>query len=84
MANIKYTYTFTPHEDYSVPNNNYDSETDYIIVEPPYDFMDWLNDNGVQAEQDGDAYYVLDIDGDRTGESYFIVSTEPTDELWMN
>lgn len=81
--NRKYTYVWTPREDFNIPGNNY-GETEHITVIPPYDFMDWLNDSGAQAEQDGNTYYILDIGGDRTGEAYLIISVENTDENLIN
>lgn len=69
----KYIYKWTPDEDYNEPDNNYIEETDYIICESPYDFGDWLNDSGINFDQDGDTYYVIE-DGYRTGEAYMIVS----------
>lgn len=79
----KYTFKWTANEDYNEPNNNYNDEIDYIICEDPYDFGDWLRDNGVTYDQDGDTYYVLDDDGNRTGAAYLIVSvlTEPDDYI---
>ena len=78
--NKKYTYRWTENEDYSVPNNNYNEETDYIITDGVYDFADWLQDSGVNAEQNGDKFYVLDECGDRTGGAYWIICEEDTDE----
>ena len=40
MQNVKYTYRWTANEDYNVPDNNYEAESDYIIIEPPYDFRE--------------------------------------------
>lgn len=71
----EYIYRWTKNEDYNIPNNNYGEETDHIVCEDPYDFSDWLSDNGVTYEQDGDTYYVTDEDGNRTGEAYMIVSS---------
>ena len=69
MTNTKITYRW---------NDN--NETDYIVTDGVYDFGDWLNDNGVTYEQDGDVYYVLDDYGKRTGETYTVISEEPTDD----
>lgn len=70
----KYIYKWTRYEDYNKPNNNYDDETESIVCEDPYDFSDWLSDNGITYDQDGDTYYVTDEDGNKTGEAYMIVS----------
>lgn len=59
---------------------NDNNDVDYIITDGLYDFGDWLNDNGVTHEQDGDVYYVLDDCGKRTGETYTVISEEPTDD----
>lgn len=80
MKNVKYTYRWTKHEDFNVPDNNYEATSDYIICEPLYDFGDYLNDNNVPYEKDGDTYYVLDENGERTGEAYWITSEEETNE----
>lgn len=70
----EYIYKWTRYEDYNEPNNNYGEETESIVCEDPYDFRDWLSDNGVTYEQDDFTYYVTDEDGNRTGEAYMIVS----------
>lgn len=77
--NTKYIYKWTPNEDYSKPNN-YNEEADYIITDGIYDFSDWLQSYGVRFEEEDGTYYVLDENGDRTGEAYLIVSIEETDE----
>ena len=59
---------------------NNSPETDYIITDGIYDFADWLSDNGVNAEKDGDTFYVIGSNGERTGETYTIIREEPTDE----
>ena len=78
--NRKYTYRWTANEDYSIFNNNYSEESDYIITDGVYDFSDYLRDNGVNFEQDGNTYYVLDECEERTGEAYLIISEEDTTE----
>lgn len=78
--NTKFTYKWTPDEDYSKPNYNYNAETDYIITDGIYDFSDWLQSYNVRFEEDDGAYYVLDENGDRTGEAYRIINVEETDE----
>lgn len=79
--NKKYTFKWTAHEDFSIPDNNYNSETESVVCEPPYDFGDYLSDYlEYQYEQDGDTYYIIDDDGKRTGEAYFVISAEDTDE----
>ena len=71
MANTKITYRWNDNE-----------ETDYTITDGVYDFSDWLYDNGVYYEFDEEwnIYYVLDDNGERTGEQYSIISIEPTEE----
>lgn len=78
--NKKYTYRWTKREDLGVPDNNYESTADYIICEPQYDFGDYLMDRNVPYEKDGDVYYVLGENDERTGEAYWIIEEEDTDE----
>lgn len=78
--NKKYVYRWTVNEEFSVPNNNYSCETEYIICEPPYDFEDFLSDSNVNFEKDGNMYYVLGEDGERTGEAFWVISVMDTDE----
>lgn len=78
--NKKYTYIWTANEDFSKPNNNYNEESNYIITDGVYDFADWLQDSGVNAEQDGNTFYTLDECGEHTGEAYLIINDEDTDE----
>lgn len=78
--NKKYTYRWTNREDLSIPDNNYEATADYIICKPPYDFGDYLTDRNVPYEKDGDIYYVLDENNKRTGEAYWIIEEEDTDE----
>ena len=80
MKNIKYTFRWTEREDYSIPDNNYTPTADSIVCEPPYDFGDYLADNDVCYEKEEDTYYVLAENGERTGEAYWIISEEETDE----
>lgn len=70
----EYIYKWTKNEDYNEPNNNYGEETESVVCEVPYDFRDWLDDNGITPyEQDDDKYYLTDDEGNRTGEVYWIV-----------
>lgn len=71
----EYIYKWTANEDYNIPNNNYGEETESVVCEDPYNFSDWLSDNGITYDYDieGDTYYVTDEDGNRTGEAYWIV-----------
>ena len=78
--NKKYTYRWTANEDGSKPNYNYDEETDYIITDGIYDFSDWLTDNEVRFEQEENTYYVVDEFGEKTGEAYWVINEEDTDE----
>ena len=54
--------------------------TDEIVTDGVYGFDDYLSDNGVQFENEDDLYYVIDDDGNRTGEAFRIVSETETDE----
>lgn len=78
MKNIKIDYTWTPADNCSLSQ---DSE-DFIVVEPPYDFGDFLSDRGVNFDHDEttNTFYVLDESGERTGETFSIVSETETDE----
>lgn len=69
MTNTKITYRWNDND-----------ETDYIITDGIYDFGDWLHDNGVQYEQSGDTYHVIDDYGKRTCETYTVLKAEPTEE----
>ena len=80
MKNVNYTYRWTEREDYSIPDNNYTPTADSIVCEPPYNFGYYLSDNEIPYEQEGDTYYLLNEDGERTGEAYWIISEEETDE----
>lgn len=81
MKNTKYTFYWTAHEDKGVLKNNYNDEADYVICGHGYTFKDYLSDNhGILTEQEGNSYYVLDDNGERTGECYLVVSGEETDE----
>ena len=82
IEKLGYTYG----ENYTTTNTkityrwNDNNETDYIITDGIYDFGDWLNGNGVQYEQEGDTYHVIDECGNRTGETYTVLNAEPTEE----
>lgn len=78
--NKKYTYRWTNREDLGVPDNNYEATADYIICESGYTFGDYLADRNIPYEKDGDVYYVLDESDNRTGEAYWIIDIEDTDE----
>lgn len=81
MKNAKYTFYWTAKEDKSTLNNNYNKETDYVVCEAGFSFADYLSDYlEVQFEQDGNSYYLLNDEGERTGECYLVVSKEETDE----
>lgn len=58
---------------------NNESETNSIITDGVYDFCDWLSDNGVSYEQEDGVFYVTE-NGERTGETYEILSEESTSE----
>lgn len=76
VTKVKYTYEWTDYEDYSVSNCNY-GDKEYIVCEEAFWFEDWLRDClGLSFEQEGDKYYVTDSAGDRTGEAYWLVSTD--------
>ena len=80
MKNIKITFRWTEREDKSVPDNNYTPTADSIVCKPPYDFGYYLSDNGIIHEQEGETYYGLDENGERTGEAYWVILEEETDE----
>lgn len=81
MKNIKITYVWTKKEDLGMPNNNYNEEAEHIIVEPPFDFGDWLQNNNVnfEHEKESETYYVLNEYEERTGEAYKIIKEEETE-----
>ena len=79
--NKKITYRFTAHFDSSKPDWNLEAESSYIITDGVYDFSDYLRDRDVDFEIEDDRFYfVLDDDGERTGECYVITSECDTDE----
>lgn len=75
---IKFKWTREIND--TLPDNGFSEETDSIIVEPPFDFGDWLEIKSIAYENDGDIWYVLDESGERTGEAYMIISRNETDE----
>lgn len=75
----KISYQWTKTEDMNIPNNNYDCETETIILQDGLDFRDYLSNLSIAFELDGITYHVLE-DGERTGEAYIICSEEETDE----
>lgn len=81
MKNVKYTFYWTAKEDKSALNNNYNKEADDVVCEAGFSFADYLRDClEVQYEQEDNSYYLLDDEGERTGECYLVVSEEETDE----
>lgn len=84
MNNMKITYVFAQNYDQSQPDNGFCGETEHIITDGVYDFEDYMQDRGVYYEEDEDTeglYHVLDSPaGERTGEAYMVIRTEPTDE----
>lgn len=84
MMNMKITYSFARNYDLRKPNNGFCEETEHIITDGVYDFEDYMQDCGVYYEKDEGTeglYHVLDsLCGERTGEAYMVIRTEPTDE----
>lgn len=84
IMNTKITYAFAQNYDKSQPDNGFCGETEHIITDGVYDFEDYMQDRNVYYEEDEDTgglYHVLDSPGgERTGEAYMVIRTEPTDE----
>lgn len=82
MKNVKYTFYWTAHEDKGAIRNNYTDTADSVVCGPGYTFGDHLSDyhDIQQFEQEGNSYYLVDKNGERTGECYLVVSEEETDE----
>lgn len=78
--NNKITFRFTARYDESQPDNNFEATADCIVTDGQYDFSDFLSDRDVNFENEGNYYFVIDDDGERTGEAYWITREEPTDE----
>ena len=79
--NKKITYRFTANFDISKPDCNFIPTSDYIITDGLYDFDDYLRDRNVDFEiEDERFYFVLNDEGERTGECYVIASEEDTTE----
>lgn len=72
--NTKIVYRWTNDYDETMPNNNFNDETDFIVTDGMYTFGDWLQDNtGLQWEDENGVYFALDDNDERTGEAYEIV-----------
>lgn len=85
IVNTKITFRQTNNYDPSKPDNNFSIETDYIITDGIYDMEDYVRDqvingDGRDFEREGNTYFLLDWEGNRTGEAFWVVSEEPTDE----
>ena len=81
MKNVKYTFRYTEREDYSIQENNYNAESEYVVCEPPFNFGDYIGDYlEYQYEQVDDKYYILNSEGERTGECFWLIGEEETDE----
>lgn len=78
--NKKITYRFSAHFDINKPDWNLEAESDYIVTDGVYDFQDYLKDRDVDFEIEDERYFVLDDEGERTGECYVITSEEDTEE----
>ena len=68
------SYKWTACEDFGKPNNNYADEIESITTDGETSFVDILQDNGIKFEQQYDTYYIIDVDGNRTGEAYLILN----------
>jgi transcriptional regulator with XRE-family HTH domain len=84
IVNTKISYRWTACEDKSKPDNNFSTETDYIVTDGVYDMENYIrerviNGDGRDIEQDGDTYYITE-DGERTGEAFWVTKIEDTDE----
>lgn len=81
--NTKITFRITGNYDESIPDNNFETGTESIVCGENYDFEDYLRDRDVIAEEDEETkgfYWVLDCNGERTGEAYMVTKEEPTEE----
>ena len=45
-----------------------------------YSLKQWLNDHHINYQQDGDNFYVIGDQGQRTGEAYSLLNIVPTDD----
>lgn len=82
MKNMKIEFEWTKNFDIGAERCGFDMErkTDHIITDGDYIFDDYLSDNGVRFEHEDNIYFVIDDDGNRTGEAYRIVEEAETDE----
>ena len=81
MKNVKYTFYWTAKEDKSKLRNNYNDTSDSVVCEAGFNFADYLSDClEVQYEQEGNSYYLLNGEGERTGECFWLIGEEETDE----
>lgn len=79
--NKKINYRFSAHFDINEPDWDLEAESDFIITDGVYDFADYLRDRDVDFEiEDERFYFVLNGEGERTGECYVITGEENTEE----
>lgn len=62
--------------DYFHSNGNGYIRREYEMLPDGQDFGDYLTANGIPNNEVGDTYYVLDLEGKPTGESYQILMFE--------
>ncbi len=79
MKNVRIEYRWTNGYDKGMHNCGFVGETQYIVVEPPYEFGDWIRDHGGYYEEENGTFFIIKNE-ERTGEAFCIVSETETDE----
>lgn len=80
IMNTKINYRWTQRYDQNIPDNNFEATSDCIVTDGIYDFEEYLKDRDINYEVEGNFYFVIDDEGERTGEAFWVTSEEPTDE----
>lgn len=80
IMNKKITFRYTSKYNQNIPDNNFEATAADIITDGIYDFQDYLKDRDIEFEIEGDFYFVTDEEGKRTGEAFWIIKEEDTEE----
>lgn len=77
MKNVNYMWTL--NEDLGRSNNNYDEEIQTVqFDDDDFTFGEYLQNKQIDFEHDevSDTYYILNDEGERSGEAYHIIDEE--------
>lgn len=81
--NTKIIYKWTGAYNENMPDNNFESETNFIITDGIYDLTDYIRERAEKDFEEDDqceGFYWIVEDGERTGEAYMVVAEQATDE----